>query len=73
MKERKILSKKPIFKKWWIWTIIGVVIMGAIVGIIITLPSSNQQNELINPESISNITDLSTCEEATEVIKEIVK
>jgi hypothetical protein len=30
--EAVIDTKVPVYKKWWLWTIVGVVVTGAVVG-----------------------------------------
>lgn len=39
-------SKTPVYKKWWLWTIVGVVAVGAGVGIGLGVTHSNSGNNL---------------------------
>jgi tetratricopeptide (TPR) repeat protein len=42
----KKADKKPVYKQWWLWTIVGVVVAGAAVGtaVALTVPSGSWNN-----------------------------
>lgn len=52
--------KKFIFKKWWLWTIIGILILGLITSIFLFLPIDNSQNTNTSTND-ENYTDLLNC------------
>jgi flagellar basal body-associated protein FliL len=59
--------------KMWLWIIIGVVIIGTIIGIIIIIPSGNQQISSVNFENIPEITSASSCKTLTDAMKAAVE
>jgi hypothetical protein len=40
----------PIYKKWWFWTIIGVVVAGGAVGAAVGVTQANKQPQPAPPE-----------------------
>jgi tetratricopeptide (TPR) repeat protein len=43
----------PVYKRWWLWTIVGVVVAGAAVGTALALHAHNQQPEYHSVPSVN--------------------
>ncbi len=57
--QPQVAHKTPIYKKWWLWTIVGVVVAGGVVtaAVVATTPSGTWNNlPEVGPGSINGLT-----------------
>lgn len=60
-KERKNKSKKPIFKKWWFWAIIAIIIMGTAGG-----NGKSEKDSTLSPVKTTAATETAETEHENE-------